>query len=362
MGSFDMQVQAGENYTAKVNLPGGFVRDFPLPEVKASGTVLSITNRFDKDSITVSAATTADQAQSGKSFFLVGKARGVFCYAAVLSFHNGTITRNISKRLFPSGITHFILMNTKGDPLNERLVFIDHKDELHFELLTDKPLYETRDSVAVHVAVTDSLGTPATGNFALAVTNDTYVKQDTLNNENIISRMLLSADLKGNVEQPGYYLRSKNKQTWQALDNLMLTQGWVNYEWQKDKQQPVFEAEEEFAVKGQVMNAFNQAVKNTHVTLLSKSPLFARDTVTDQYGRFAFRNFPEIDTPSFIIKAVNRHEKSFNVAIKMDDAAAPPFFVSKDPTLQPWYINSDTSLLNTAKNNRIRFEGPYLAP
>jgi len=362
MGSFDLNVMPNESYTAKVNLPGGIVKEYPLPAMKSTGIVLSVINPADKDSVTISIAATTDIIQSGESYFLIGKSRGIICYAAVLNFKEGTVSRKIAKSLFPSGITHFILSTSNGQPLNERLVFIDHLDNLHIELAADKQVYAAHDSVAMHIIVTDTAGTPVAGNFSLAVTDDVQVKQDTLNSENIITRMLLTAELKGFIEELGYYLPTKNSQAWQALDNLLLTQGWVSYDWQADKEHPAFAAENEFEVKGQVQNGFNKSVKATRVTLLSKSPLLAKDTLTDNDGRFVFRNFPEIDTPAFVIKAVNRHDKSFNVGIVMDDVKPPLFAMAAGPAMQPWYLSSDTALLNTAKNNRTRIEQEYLAP
>jgi hypothetical protein len=193
----------------------------------------------------------------------------------------------------------------------------------------------------------------------LAVTDDTQVNQDTLTDENIITRLLLTGDLKGYIEEPGYYLQAKNSE---ALDNMLLTQGWVSYDWLDDPKHPAFAAEDEFAVKGQVQNILNKPVKETKVTLLSKSPLIEKDTLTNGDGHFTFRNFPVIDTPAFIIKAVNRHDKSFNVGIVMNDGRPPMFASLTGPAMQPWYVSSDTALLNSAKNTRIRIEQQYLDP
>ncbi|HEY2581890.1 MAG TPA: carboxypeptidase-like regulatory domain-containing protein, partial [Mucilaginibacter sp.] len=238
MGSFDLTIQPNEKYTAKVNLPGGTVKEFALPGIKNTGAVLDVKNPFDKDSVAITISATNDLVKAGDSYFLIGKSRGIICYAAIVSFKDGNVSRKVAKQLFPSGITHFILTNAKGQPLNERLVFIDHSDNLNVELSTDKSAYEPHDSISMHIMVTDSIGKPIAGNFSLAVTDDAQVKQDTLNNENIMTRLLLTSDLKGFVEEPGYYLQTKNAKSWQALDNLLLTQGWVNYDWQADKQHP----------------------------------------------------------------------------------------------------------------------------
>ena len=138
VGSFEMKPLSNETYTAKVTLPGGTKKDFTLPLVRASGTILSVRNDMGSDSVAVTLTASDDLAQQNKSYFLVAKVRGLTCYAAVVNFQQGKIIRKaISKELFPTGITHFILMNTEGQPLNERLSFIDQNDARHINIQTD---------------------------------------------------------------------------------------------------------------------------------------------------------------------------------------------------------------------------------
>ncbi|MDB5136398.1 MAG: hypothetical protein JWP37_3001 [Mucilaginibacter sp.] len=347
MGSFSMDIKAGESYIAKVTLPDGTKKEYPLPAVKVSGTVLRVKNVIESDSVAVTVAATDDLMRANNSYFLIGKARGIVCYAAILSFHDGqSIRREIAKSLFPSGVTHFILMTAKEQALNERMVYIDHHDNLHIRVDSDEPEYNPRDSIGLHIKVTDNNGNPVAGNFSLAVTDDQTIKTDTLNNENIITRILLTSDLKGYVEQPGYYLQKQNRETAQALDNLLLTQGWVGYEPQAALP---YEAETEYTVKGKVINVFSKPVKHTKVLLFSKSPMLIMDTLTNKQGQFSFNQFPKVDTPLFILKAVNRNGKSFNVGINMDEVSPPVFNTPKFPQMQPWYVNSDTTLINSIK-------------
>jgi len=234
MGSFDMDVKEGESYTAKVTLLNGATKEYPLPPIKSSGTVLQVKNMVENDSLEVSVRATDDIVQSSNNYFLIGKARGIVCYAAVFNFRkSNTIQRKVAKSLFPTGITHFTIMTTKNQPLNERLVYIDHQDNLNIKFTTNTREYHSRDSVALKIKVTDNNGNPVSSNFSMAVTDDTQVKTDSLNSENIITRTLLTSDLKGYVEEPGYYLSSKTTEAWQALDNLLFTQGWVGYDWQQ---------------------------------------------------------------------------------------------------------------------------------
>ncbi len=61
------------------------------------------------------------------------------------------IKRKIAKSLFPTGITHFILLNTNEQVLNERLVFIDQRDNLNIQITSDKPVYASKDSIGLAV-------------------------------------------------------------------------------------------------------------------------------------------------------------------------------------------------------------------
>lgn len=351
MGSFDMAPKAGESYTAKIILPGGQVREYPLPKVKNSGIVLNVHNKAGADSIAVSLYATDNIRQGAESYFLIGKSRGIICYGSIVNFKDAaSIYGKISKALFPSGIVHFMLLDMKNKPLNERLAFIDQQDNLRINMRPNKVVYASRDSVAVDLKVTDASGNPIQGNFSFAVTDDAQVHQDSLDNESINTRMLLTSELKGYIEQPGYYLGTNDTKSQLALDNLLLTQGWVSYEWPGEKSKQVYAAETEMAIKGRVLNVFNKGVKKTKVQLFSKSPLWATDTLTDANGGFVFRNLPLTDTPAYFIKTA----KNFNVGIVIDDAPLPILTSPPPATIIPWYVSNDTTLFNSVKTNRMR--------
>lgn len=343
IGSFDLLTEKAAQYTAQINLSNGTKTTYALPAVKASGTFLQVKN-LSEDSLEVNVAATSDLA--GEGYFLVGKARGVICYAAVVGFGKANfVHRKIAKSLFPSGITHFMLMTPQGQPLNERLVYIDHQDGLHFNIQPAQQSYDPKDSVALHIKVTDKDGDPVVGNFSMAVTDDAQVRTDSLGSDNIFSRMLLTSDLKGYIEEPGYYFKDGDASR-QALDNLLLTQGWVNYDPPAGKLP--FEAETEFKVRGRIDNVFNKGLKKQEMVLLSTRPQIVMDTVTDKDGRFVFGHFPRIDTPMFILKPNNRN---FNVNVDIEETPSPAFDPPVSPAALPWYVNTDTTLIRFLKSN-----------
>jgi len=367
MGAFDITPAAGETYTAKITLPGGGIKSYLLPAVKPDGITLHVINTLNDDSLQVSVATTPGFAQAAQNVLLVAQAGDVFCYGTVLHLNNKvTLNHIIAKSLFPTGIARVTVVTTEGQPLCQRLTFITAKDSVRIKI-NGGDTYSPRDSIAIELSVTDQDNKPVKSFLSLAVTDDAQVSNDK-NKQNIMSYIMLSADLKGYVEEPAYYLQLSNSDAWQALDNLLLTQGWAGYSWQPAiiAKARRFEPEHDFRVSGKVTNIFNKGLAHTGIMLLSKKPGLLIDTVTDNNGRFVFTNFPALDTPNFVIQARNKKGGSFNVGVDVDVMPPPAFTTPPTAPLIPWYINTDTALLaltNTRQELNKKFsEGLTLAP
>jgi hypothetical protein len=342
MGSVIFVPRAGETYTAKLN---GISKSYPLPRVSTAGTTLSVT-ATNPESFTVNINTTPDKVGT---YYLIGQARGIVCYAEPVDLSKGAANKTVQKNLFPTGITRFTLLDVKQQPLNERIAFINNNDELRFNIQPHKNNYLTRDSIALSLQVTDKGGKPVQGSFSMAVTDNSQVKIDSLGS-NILSNLLLTSDLKGDIETPNYYFIG-NKET--ELDNLMLTQGWVDYDWNdvlSAEAKPIaYQPEKEFVVSGKVTNAFGKPIERSPIALMSKRPLMVADTLTDKEGRFTFRGIWPVDTAIFKIQARNKNNKEFNVSITMDEKTFPEFKPSQLISA-PWYVNTDTTLLNNASS------------
>jgi len=233
IGSFNLQPQAGESYTAKIKLADGtYSKAYPLPVVKASGFALKVANKLESDSLEVTITPAAGDQAGNAVYYLVGQSRNVACYGATLLMKGRAETVKVSKTVFPTGVARFTLLNAAQQPLNERIVYIDHGDGLHINITNDKKYYSKRDSVALDLMVTDKAGNPMQGSFSIAVTDDAQVKSDSLKINSLKSDLLLTSDIKGNIEDPGYYFPPViTARQWQDLDNLLLAQGWVNYDW-----------------------------------------------------------------------------------------------------------------------------------
>jgi len=353
MGTFDIAPQPDKTYTAEITLPNGDKKTMSLPLPLKTGSAISIRNTMNRDTMAVSVYNTDAQSGAGK-YYLVGLSRGVVCYGASFSFTGNHFMARVPKSLFPTGVAHFILLNVAEQPLNERLTYIDHADNLKIELKTNTQTFAARDSIPVHITVKDEAGQPVVGSFSMAVTDDNQVKTAGSISGTIVSDLLLTSDLKGYVEDPAYYLLHTDE-SWKALDALLLTQGWVGYDLAKiDKPvKPVFEPEVEFMVRGTVTNLFNKPVANSKVNLLSTGDQkFVKDTVTDKQGKFAFGNFPRIEKSTFAISAVNEKGKVINGGISIDEKDHTPVTSGNVTLLPPWNVNADTTVLNYVKLNK----------
>jgi len=365
MGVFDFVPQAGENYLAKIALPDSPLKTYHLPQVDTSGISLHVANPFQQDTCTITIQATPDVASKGGTYYLIGQAKGIVaCYGAAFSFDKGNVNLKVNKAAFPSGIVRFTILSPDKLPLNERIVYIDHEDNLNIQLIPDKATYGQRDSVALSIHISDKSGKPVQGSFSLAVTDDAQVKTDRIIEGSIISHLLLTSDLKGNVEKPGYYVNpSRNINVWQHLDQLLLTQGWVYYDWQEVFQPEkvfLFPPQKDFAITGTVSNAFNRPVAGTGVSLFSQKPFLLADTLTDEAGIFTFQNIIPLDTPAYFIQARNKKGKHFNVGIEIK-AFDPPIFVPYKGHSQPWYVNVDTGNLKRAqKHVQLKKEQEYV--
>ena len=347
MGSIEFTPKPGEKYSARLSQP--LVKGFDLPKINSTGTVMHISNPEQGEAITVSLAS-LNALSTDSACYLIGTARGVVYYSQKVDL--GKPTLSIDKKLFPSGIARIALFKGKR-PLNERAVFIDNNDQLSIKITPDKATFHKRDSVGLEIEVKDKSGIPVQGNFSLAVTDDSQVRADSVGNYGIAASLLINSELKGHVESAGYYINRKDKQAWQDLDNLMLTQGWTGYDWAAifgPAKPAKFEMQKEFKVKGQVTNLLYKPIANASVLISSQKPQFVTTVTADAEGRYEFKGLPQIDSGSFFLQAskANGKKMSFgNVSVDKFKAPAVPETL-KDPIL-PWYVNSDSVQINYVK-------------
>ncbi|RZK80900.1 MAG: carboxypeptidase regulatory-like domain-containing protein, partial [Pedobacter sp.] len=349
MGSFDFTPKTGQIYTAVLKDVAGNEKSYNLPKVEPFGTVMHVINDENSETLAADILASANAITADSAFYLIATTNDKLYFSKKIESAQDDI--QIDKSLFPTGITKLTLL--KGNrPLNERIIYIDHKDQLKVNIINDKPGYLKRENVDLIVEVKDKNGMPVKGNFSLSVTDESQVKTDSIGNYNINTGLLLNSALKGKVENPGYYLQRNEPTAWQALDNLMLTQGWTGYSWAQvfNNPAPKHIAEKDFKITGKVVSMLNKPVPNAPVLISSQKPSFINTTLTDQYGKFTFAKLPQIDSGSFFFQAQTAQGKTKKFgAIEIDRVLFPSVPETYRNPVLPWYVNTDTTQVNYVK-------------
>jgi len=343
MGSFILLPEAGIVYNAVINLPDGTKKTYPLPVVKPTGTVLSVVNPDKSDSVTIKITASAN---NNGSYTLLAQSRGLICFAAKARLVNNVKELKAPKSAFATGLVRFTLLNEAMVTLNERLIYIDHHDNLQVSVNPDKSSYAPQDSIALHLEVKDSQGKPVKGSFSMSVVNNMQLKSNK-DSTTIAANVLLTSDLKGDIEDPLYYFGNDINRD-KALDELLLTQGWTGFDWKdifSPENKPSFEPEPDFSISGKVINLFDKGVKDVNVSLLAMRPLYTDTVKTDEKGVFTLKHIPLMDS-TFFLSAKNAKGKQATYEVDVDKPEWPVF---TNHTLQmPWYVNTDVAVLKTA--------------
>ncbi|MEJ5994911.1 hypothetical protein WG904_10825 [Pedobacter sp. Du54] len=349
MGSFYLLPQKGENYAAIFTL-NGKEQKLMLPSAKDEGTTLKIDHLSKPDSLLIYIKA-SETKRIDQPYQLVAQAADENIMTIAINLKNGFSNLKLAKSNFPDGIIHFTLFSPEQLPLNERQAFINHKQKIKLTLQTAQHTFQPRDSISIEISASKEDGSPLSGTFALSVTDNTQVKQ-TENENNMASYFLLQSNLKGNIEEAYWYFTNEEPSTSAALDQLLLTQSWVGYQWKeilKPLETPKFKAEKGNLIEGKVTGLLNKPMPNIDLKLLSlgKSIFFA-DTLTNAEGKFTFKNIPFLDSAAYSIKIKNAKGKTAGGVISVDE-----FMPSKELvnaiSIKPWYVNADSISLNYFK-------------
>ena len=364
MGIFNFTPVYGRTYKANLVYADGSANTVSLPVAENTGYIMNIDNsQAQYITIEIMSASFINADTPASVVNLVAQADGVIYYAGKSSLASNSFKVTIPKSKFPSGIVQFTLFSSTGEPMNERLVFIENHDELKVDVGTSKQTYSPREKVKIELNANNKDGKPVAGIFSIAVTSDAKVPVDEASENTIFSNLLLTSDLKGYIEKPNYYFTTSNEQAAADLDVLMLTQGFRRFEWKQvlKKSYPpvIYQPEKTLQISGHVKKLGGRPVARGKVSLLNISDnLFMVDTVTDNEGKFAFSNLIFKDGIKFAIQARTANGNK-DVKIELDTVSPPTFGTNKNaPDMQMNISGGPVPLLQNGKNyndNQIKY-------
>ena len=226
MGLLSFVPHEGVRYM--VQLTNG--QEFPLPSSLRSGMVMHL-EHTDRKNVVFSARQPRGSMPRRISLFV--QMRGVPCYQAGGILRDSLII-SLPMSGFPGqGIAEATLFDEQQRPIAERLFYVLPDKQLTITARPSKEVYIRRDKGEVRIHVTDSEGKPVQAEICMSIFDKAYMSQ--AYRETMLSYNFLSTQIRGNIHHPAYYFDRKNPDRLQALDLLLLTQGWRRYTWQASR-------------------------------------------------------------------------------------------------------------------------------
>ncbi len=320
MGAFRFTPVSGNRYTAVVSSSGSKEQRFKLPEGIDKGIVLSA-DYAGMDSIKVSIVTNLGPGNMPPNtrYYLLAQTRGVPEWSSTFDLSGTDRSMYIPKSVLPTGITQLTLFNSRPVPVSERLVFVNHQDQLHVSILPLTTSAPEREKVQAKIRVTDDRGIPVDGSFSLAVARE----DEAAGTGDITSNLLLSSDIRGNVEDPDFYFTGWNEHKEKLLDYVMMTNGWRRFDWYTvllNQKEPVkYPIEDGIEITGKITREFFKLplrdIKVTLTILNQYNDQFTKRSAKD--GSFAFTGLVYPDTVGVKIQAAKDNGKK-NLVIHID--------------------------------------------
>lgn len=225
MGKFSFTPTSNNTYKAVVKIGNDNTITKDLPEFNNQGYVMKLAdNGTGQLDITIKTNN-----NSAENVYLFAHTMQAVKAAESAIIANGTAHFIIDRNSLGDGISHITIFNNAKQPVCERLYFKRPAQQLIIDAAADQQQYDLRKKVNISVLAKDEAGKPLNADLSMAV-----YRVDSLQAEdrtNIYNYLWLSSDLKGNIEWPDYYFKNVNAETDEALDNLMLTQGWRRFQW-----------------------------------------------------------------------------------------------------------------------------------
>lgn len=283
MGAFSFSPKAGTNYKVRIVRPEGISEYYPLPKVEKEGFVLQKKEQTDKKIVWSIYSENADNG------YWAMHVHGKWSGGDPISIQKGVTHLEISTENLPMGIAVFTLFNNKGEPQCERLVFVNKNKQLNIRIKTDKKEYRPKEEVQLDIFTSDLEGKPVSAQLSLAVVDEQLLNFADDKQDNILSRMFLTSELKGEIQDPSFYFDLKQEKAEQATDYLLLTHGWRRFNW-SDIQNPsdkiLVAPENTYAIHGYLVDFNNKPIQG-EVTIVDDK-YRALTIKTDNRGFFSF--------------------------------------------------------------------------
>jgi hypothetical protein len=356
MGSFFFLPKKGLKYFAT-----GFTRNkvpfrVELPTASETGYSLKASD-INKDYFRVTIKT--NQETLGKfplnKLMILGTSHNSPCITANVKVRMIDTPVILPKKEFPEGVALITLLDTSGRTYCERLYYVNKKENYRLKIIPDHEVYAPRQKVTLQISVTDSTDYPVFANLSVSVVDGNQItgfekKPD------ITSYLLLESEIRGYIEQPFNYFDTTISGRFQALDNLLLTQGWRNFVWKSipdtvnNFKYPV---EEGITVSGRLRHVLSdRPISGSKISMVMAGDVktFYKFSQTDSTGKYYFEGLNFTGPQNLMLYATDKKEKGVGM-ISLDSIFMEP---------APINLNDAQKSETTVKNIPANSDEPNL--
>ena len=257
-------MKPNEEYKARLHYQG-YDYEVKLPKVEKEGYALHVERKDSVLRMIIQGAT-----ESKEELGIQIQCNGVSKAVRKLPPNaTGKDTIDIYWASLPTGVNQITLFNAEGRIYADRLFFVNHHDY-------DQPLINVEGIKQEYapfepIELRMKLLRHQDADISLAI-RDHATDETTYDNGTMLTEMLLASEIKGFVENPGWYFEADDSLHRQALDLLMMVQGWRRHDWKMmagaEKTQFEFLPEKIQTLCGSVYKTHSQHVN--YKTSLSK--------------------------------------------------------------------------------------------
>ena len=227
LGKFSFNPGKGQTYSARMRF-NGEVFSFPLPLAQEVGFSMQLLDEKDTLRLLLKTNETSLATLAKKQYTLLVNNGSNAKIITLPSFSATEIEQSLPHDLLFSGVNILTVFDMENNPISERLYF--KHEGLSFLNSNSVEADKKNDSITVKLSygkdVLDSLAT-----ISVSVLPEGTISYRP--HHNIASYNLLHPYLNGRIEDGGHYFTDINKEKIEALDLLLLTQGWSSYSWEQ---------------------------------------------------------------------------------------------------------------------------------
>lgn len=340
MGSFTFTPSSEKN-SVTIEADGRSHR-FTLPAAEREGYALSIARGDSAFIVSVSGTDGTPEDTLG----LTVTCRDGLAYFRTIPMTSHQATAEIAEGT-GEGVCRAVLFDRSGNILASRAFYSESQNPAPvITFRTDREKYGPFDEITMDFDLKDGLGNPFRDRFCLSVRDSRA--SGNMTSGDLRTALLLSSDLKGFVYNPEWYFETEDPNRSEALDLLMMVQGWERYDWNTMAGISRFEekhrTEQGLTLNGWIMSSSGKEPLNGVKVMVAVAPPDKKKTelfdyVTDSTGYFGMDVSDFYDVARMTIHT-NSHKKRLAAT-----NARILFERSMTPSLRP-YLLPETTLRN----------------